>query len=949
MADLDLPVGAVAFLFTDLEGSTAPQQAHPAAYAAALRRHHDLLRGAVEAHGGVVFETVGDAVYAAFPRPTDAVRAALAGQLALHQEPWGEVGPLRARMGVHLGEVEAYPAPGAAHGARYLGLPLSRCARLMATAHGGQVVLSGAAVALVRDALPARAGLLDLGAYRLKDLQHPERVFQLTAPGLPADFPALRTLDARPHNLPLQLTSFVGRERELVEVGRLLARHRLVTLTGAGGCGKTRLALQAAADGLDAWPDGVWFVDLAPLTDPALVPQAALAALGLGEAPGRPPLERLTDALRPGRALLLLDNCEHLVGACAALAEHLLRACPRLGLLATSRELLGGAGEAVWRVPSLAVPDPDGLPDPAALGRSPAVRLFAERARLRRPGFAVTAANAPAVAQVCRRLDGIPLALELAAARVAVLPVEQLAARLDDRFRLLTGGSRTALRRQQTLRGAIDWSYGLLAARERVVLQRLAVFAGGCTLEAAEAVCADPAPPGPARGRRPARVGRAEVLDRLTALVQKSLALAEDAGGEARYHLQETIRQYAAEKLLDAGEAAAVRARHRDVFLALAERAAPELGGRDQVAWLDRLEAEHDNLRAALAWSQAGDQDGGAELRLAGALGRFWRVRGHVAEGRAWLGHALARGSAAPGPDRVRALAFAGHLAYIHGDLPRGRALLEEGVAAARRLPGHPGLAQALRHLAYVARDGGDDEAWWALCEEALASAREEGDARETAWGLFLVGAGRSRRGDPAGGLRLIEAGLAACRALGDTQGVQQALSVLSSVALEQGQTARARRLLHEALAHARALKNRGMESLTLAHLAGVARDEGDVGAAGALARQALVAAREAGERWQISLLLEVCGGLDAVQGRAARAVRLFGAAAGLRLRAGIHPRGVLPWPRVHYEQDLAAARAALDEPAFARAWAAGEAMTLEEAAADALAAERPEAPPDPT
>jgi class 3 adenylate cyclase len=325
---LHLPTGTVTFLFTDLEGSTGPQQAHPDAYGAAVRRHHDLLRGAVEAHGGVVFETVGDAVYAAFAAPTAAVAAALAGQLALHCEPWGATGPLRARMGIHLGEVEAYPAPGAAQGARYLGLPLVRCARLMATAHGGQTVLSEAATALVRDALPPDAGLRDLGEHRLKDLSGPERVAQLLHPELPADFPPLRTLDALPHNLPLQLTSFVGRERELAAVREALAAHRLVTLTGAGGCGKTRLALQAAADGLEAWPDGVWFVDLAPLADSALVPRAALAALGLGEAPGRAPLERLTDALRPGSALLLLDNCEHLLDACARPAD-LIRAVER--------------------------------------------------------------------------------------------------------------------------------------------------------------------------------------------------------------------------------------------------------------------------------------------------------------------------------------------------------------------------------------------------------------------------------------------------------------------------------------------------------------------------------------------------------------------------------------------------------------------------------------------
>ena len=359
-----LPAGTVTFLFTDLEGSTALLQAHPDAYRDAVRRHHALLRAAVEAHGGVVFETVGDAVYAAFAAPTDAVAAALAGQLALQREDWGEVGagPLRARMGLHTGEVER-------QGAHYFGAPLYRCARLTATAHGGQVVLSEAAAALVRDALPARAGLLDLGEYRLQDLQRPERVFQLTAPGLPGDFPALRTLDTLPNNLPLQLTSFVGRERELGEVAALLSAHRLLTFTGPGGTGKTRLALQAAADALEQYPDGVWLAELAALADPGLVPQAVAQAVGVREEPGRPLPATLAEALRPRRLLLVLDNCEHVLEAAARLADALVRGCPGVRVLATSRELLGVGGETAWRVPSLGLPPPDAAPRPPTSSR----------------------------------------------------------------------------------------------------------------------------------------------------------------------------------------------------------------------------------------------------------------------------------------------------------------------------------------------------------------------------------------------------------------------------------------------------------------------------------------------------------------------------------------------------------------------------------------------------
>ena len=507
-----------------------------------------------------------------------------------------------------------------------------------------------------------------------------------------------------PHNLPLPLTSFVGRERELAAVHEALAAHRLVTLTGPGGVGKTRLALQAAAAGLEAFPDGAWLVDLAPLADAALVPLTVLAALGVRERPGRPHLATLTEHLRARRLLLVLDNCEHLLDACARLADALLRACLGPRVLATSRELLGVPGEAARRVPSLATPDPRHPPPPARLGRYEAVRLFVDRARLGRPGFVLTDQNAGPVAQVCARLDGLPLAIELAAARLRALPVEQLAGRLDDRFRLLTGGGRTAVPRQQTLQAAIDWSHALLAAPERAVLRRLAVFAGGWPLAAAEAVCAG------------AGVEPGGVLDLLAGLVDKSLVVFEEAalepgaGGAGRYRLLETIRQYAEARLVGAGEAARVRRRHRDWYLALAERAALELVGRDQVAWLDRLGAEHDNLRGALAWSQADPDGAAAELRLAAALGRFWNLRGHISEGRAWLAHALERDAgAAPAAARASALNWAGLLASLAAALPAAAALLEASIALGRGLPGRPGLPAALRHLGLVARDGGND------------------------------------------------------------------------------------------------------------------------------------------------------------------------------------------------------------------------------------------------
>jgi predicted ATPase len=451
----------------------------------------------------------------------------------------------------------------------------------MSVTSGGQSLISQATAAVIQDRLPPQAGLRDLGEHRLKDLVRPERVFQIDAPDLPADFPRLKSLNAFPHNLPVQLSTFVGRETEIAEARRLLSETHLLTLTGSGGTGKTRLSLQLAAEVLPEYPDGAWVVELAPLAGPAYLVPALAAVFDVRETPGRPLLDVVTDYLRAKHLLLVLDNCEHLIDACARLADDLLHACPGLKLLASSREALGVAGETAYRVPSLALPNPQAA-TPASLARSEAARLFVERAQAAQPRFALTLSNAPAVAAICWRLDGIPLALELAAARVRVLSVEQILARLDDRFRLLVGGSRTALPRQQTLRALVDWSYDLLPDDERRLLRQMGVFAGGATLEAAEAVGAD---------------ANAHVLSLLTQLVNKSLVAVDDpayAGsdsGAARYRLLETIRQYAREKLLDekGGEAEGARNRHLAFFLQVTEAAEPKLMGAEMIVALDQL------------------------------------------------------------------------------------------------------------------------------------------------------------------------------------------------------------------------------------------------------------------------------------------------------------------------------------------------------------------------
>ncbi|MBI3980207.1 MAG: adenylate/guanylate cyclase domain-containing protein [Chloroflexi bacterium] len=476
----DLPAGTVTFLFTDVEGSTGLLERHPQAMGAALTQHHWILRDAVEAGRGVVFETVGDAVYAAFALATDAVAAALQAQLDLHAADWGEVGQIRVRMALHTGEVER-------QGDHYFGPPLFRCARLLATTYGGQVMLSSATADLVVDALPPGAGLRSMGSHRLKDLYRSEHLFQLVHPALPGEFPPPKSLDALPNNLPVQLTSFIGRERELAEVKRLLKTTRLLTLSGPGGCGKTRLALQVAADQLDDFADGVYFVDLGSVRDRSLVAPAIAKALGVREVGARTPLEGLKDELRDREMLLVLDNFEQVLAATSLVAD-LLTACPRLTLLVTSRVVLHVRGEREFAVPPLTLPDLKRLPPAEQLSQFEAVRLFGERAMAVKPDFAITPGNAAVVAEICHRLDGLPLAIELAAARIKYLPPQAMLARLDHRLSLLTGGPRDLPARQQTLRGAIAWSYDLLSESEKTLFCRLSVFVGGCTIDAAEVV-----------------------------------------------------------------------------------------------------------------------------------------------------------------------------------------------------------------------------------------------------------------------------------------------------------------------------------------------------------------------------------------------------------------------------------------------------------------------------
>jgi predicted ATPase/class 3 adenylate cyclase len=599
-----LPTGTVTLLLADVEGSTRLWQSQPEEMTAAVARLDCTLAAVVAAHDGArpVEQGGGDSFVAAFARASDAVACALELQRA-------PLAPIRLRIGVHTGQVQLRDE------GYYAGPTINRTARLRDLAHGGQTVLSGATEPLVIDWLPAGVWLTDLGTHPLGDLPRPERVVQMCHPDLRNEFPPLRTpTTVVSHNLPVQLTNFVGRQAEMNSVREAMAGNRLVTLTGAGGVGKTRLAVHVVAELAGEFGDGVCYVDLAPIIDPGVVAVTLARALGLPDQLGRSTMDTLLGFVRDRQMLAVLDNCEHLLDACAELVVALLHAAPRLTLLATSREPIGVTGEATWRVPSLSL-------------AGEAVELFADRARLAQAGFTITDDNAAAVAEICRRLDGMPLAIELAAARVRALSLAEILDGLHDRFRLLTGGAGTAVRRQQTLRASVDWSHALLSEPERVVFRRLAVFLGGFDLAAVQPVAGG------------ADMQRFQVLDLLSLLVDKSLVVADNTGGRVRYRLLETVRQYAAEKLGESGEADAVRSRHRDYYTSMAAVLdAP--AGSDYERLLDEAETEIDNLRAAYTWSRE-NSDIELALTLASSLQTLWQARGRVREGLAWFDAAL--------------------------------------------------------------------------------------------------------------------------------------------------------------------------------------------------------------------------------------------------------------------------------------------------------------------
>lgn len=860
-----LPMGTVTFLLTDVEGSSRLWEIARDGMARAIPRHYEILAEAIARWRGVrpLEQGEGDSVVAAFARASDAVAAAVDAQLALAAEEWPEAAPLRVRIALHTGEAELRD------GCNYFGQAIVRCARLREIVHGAQVAMSASTFDLVRDRLPAGVTVADLGLHRLRDLSRPEHVFGVLHAELPAEFPPLRSLDALPNNLPVQLTTFIGRVAEIGEVRDLLGVCRLLTLTGSGGCGKTRLALQVAAEGAGREPDGAWWVDLARLADPDAVVDAVLGSLSLSEEPGRPPGETLLRQLATKQLLLVLDNCEHVIDTTSALIELILCSCPAVTVLATSREPLRLPGEMTWQVPSLSLPAGDGPEPVASLSQYDAVRLFIDRARRARPSFHLDDDNGPAVAQICHRLGGIPLAVELAASWVRTLSPDRIARGLDDRFRLLTGGSRTAIPRQQTLRASVEWSHDALSEAERTVFRRLAVFSGGFDLDAAEAVGAGDG------------VEHHEVLDLLTRLVDKSLVQSEERGGDLRYRLLETLRHYALERLADAGEDRALRSRHLDHFLALAEQW--EQGAQDaHPEALDRLELEADNLRAALDTATTA-RDAERALRLARALTFFWVQHGHLRDGHKWFERALEIDTAAATGLRSAALWGWAYLAFYGWDHAKATGLATEALELARAAGG-PGAAARPLHTLGLIQVLHDPEGAHAGLREAIELAREAGDewcATDALQGLAFAHVFQE---DHAGARPLLEESYKGALRRGNLMQEAAHFGSLGWAANARGEFVSAEALLDRAQRSAAAIGDPNWRGFAIGFLAGRARCTGDYDGSRRLIGEHLEAARESGLTliaahllWMLGLLELAVGDLDAARSAQEEALAWLG------------------------------------------------------------------------
>ena len=909
-----LPAGTVTFLFTDIQGSTQLWEKYPQEMRPALAQHDAILHDGITSNNGHIIKTTGDGVHAVFEKAVDAVYATLVIQRTIatctfFNDPGAT---LNIRMGLYTGEAELRDGD-------YYGQVLNRAARIMEVAYGGQVLLSAITAALVRDHLDLDMNLLDLGEHRLKNLDRSEHIFQLESPDLPSGFPPLKSLGILSNNLPVQLTSFIGRERELAEAEQRIGHARLLTLIGPGGTGKTRLSLQLGANLFPEFKDGVWLVELAPLTHPSIVLQTIASVLNVREQPGMPLKGLVIDFLRAKHLLLILDNCEHLIDICAQIAEEFLHHAQNIKIIASSREALGISGETVYRVPSLSLPGQTPVTCEMVAGFE-SIQLFVERAMAASPNFRLTDENASSVAQVCQRLDGIPLAIELAASRLRLFSVEQIAVRLDDRFKLLTGGSRTALPRQQTLRALIDWSYDILPSEEQALFRRLSVFAGGWTYEVGEAVCGDQ-----------------NFMDNLSQLINKSLVVLDEDNGN-RYRLLETIRQYARDKLLDFGEGRQFRDRHLEYFLLFAETAGQNILGVEALGWAKKLQAEHDNIRAALEWCLSEDVE--SALRIVGALPYFWITQGYAVEGRRWALDVLEKSKAYPEQDKqltveqinTRANAYLS-LCIIATDLGDNEVVLttaSESVAFARRTGEQRILAFALAYLASGNANLGKADEAFTIAQEALAVARGSGD--EFALGFSLTTMGEVcaiAKQDYESALSYAEESIALTEKGGHRWGYSMTIFGLGFMAKTLGKYDHARARFMACLPVFNEIGDKHRINMVQSELAHIEREQGQYQQAIPMYRETIREWQRLGHRAAIAHQLECLAFIAKAQGQVKRALRLLGAAEALREKINI---AMTPPERVVYDREVTDLKANMDSNEFASPWAEGRAMSMEQA-----------------
>jgi predicted ATPase/class 3 adenylate cyclase len=903
----DLPTGTVTFLFTDVEGSTALWEADPKAMGTALARHDELLRAAFRDHDGHIFATSGDGFAVVFRRVQDAAAAAVAAQLGLTDDT--SSGPaLQVRMGIHTGEAEERDGD-------YFGPTLNETGRLLGAGHGGQVLVSGVSRELLGTRVPQGAGIADLGEHRLRDVERPFRIWQITHPELAADFPALRTMDHRRDNLPTQVTSFVGRHQELAELDKLIRGARLVTVIGAGGSGKTRLAIEAAAGLVDEFPDGIWFADLAPMEDPSRVIATVARAMGLAEPGGADPVQSVVTAVESRTGLAVLDNCEHVLAEVRAVVAGLMRGAPSIRLLATSREALALQGEVVSPLPPFRTPSEDATM--ADLRAFDAIRLFEERGDAARPGFRLTPANGDAVRRICRRLDGIPLGIELAAARLRVLSPEELARRLDDSLAALGTAGTDIVPHHRTLEATLEWSFGLLDEDERLLLARLSVFSGGWALEAAEEVAAGNG------------IDASAVLDLLGSLVDKSLVVVGEGPTGTRYRLLEPVRQYALGKAADMRTGEEVPARHAAYFAQLVENGFHELVGPDEVQWLDRLEADIDNIRQALDWHLDSGNAQGGQL-MAGALYRFWARTRRRYEAEEWRTRMLAADQT-PGQSLARTLLIG---SFFDGYR------LGEAVDLYRQFGPPEELAIALHNRGVFAIQQDGD---WRLASRLYQEALEINTAQDRFTGfqtITLAGIKMYWEGDLDAATALLGVAVPETRRFGSANLLHSALQHLGDLELQVGDLEAATRALEEALA----LEERPGARImyvggALVLLAQVAMQGGDPDLAiEQLDRlhhqiEGIDYGEPASRRNREAPSLRVRGEAEVARGRHHRGVVLL--AADAAQRESQPWGGVLP-PPYQRSADAAIAKAteALDDVAFQSSWAEGSAMSLEKALA---------------